>query len=254
MDKTKRMNSDEIIDLLAKRQKKTKKIPITDLQLSLPEQYIKKVDKVNYIYVGLNKYQIKYDNSSTFALTSYISRILNNTYYFVTRFNLKIKNDWALILLQMICEIAKRNSILLTTIQYKIIDANLVNPELIFFNGEVFYLNSRLIQKILDSPLPDVSIKYSDELKYQEDPEEMLFNQDIKTVNLELTMKLLILLVIADHACSHYFELNKKDYVNHKNFASHYFTLHSKLLLEPINEGKNLLKIATDCFNTNYLL
>ena len=257
MEKKKRINSDDIVNLIVNESlKKKKKSKKNDLQLTLPEQFIKKVEKVNYLYIGLNKYQIKYDTSSVYILTSFISRVLNNTYRYVTTNNKTIANDWDTILFQMITVIAKYNSIVLpVTIEYKILEINIANPECIFFIGNVFYLNARMIRKVMDRPFPELSIIYSDDLKFQENPEMILFNehQDIKTVNLDITRKLIMLMVIADHACAHYFQSNRQDFVNHKNFASHYFTLHSKLLLEPLNDGKNLVKIANDCNLSNYI-
>lgn len=249
----KRSATENLVDLILEKKRIKTNIAASSSSSSvidfIPEAFIKRpAVKQDIIFVGTNEFIITKNISESMKLSNYIESILNSAYYFIKINHYSILQNAAPIILQMMYKISKLNGIILPNeLQYKCVDLNLELAECVFFIDDVIYLNYQMIRRILTHPLPYVSIDFGDELRASdENADTVMLNLKTNSLKSDVSQKLLILLVIADHACGHYFSTSKRDFVNHKVFAKNYYTLHSKLQIKPMSDSKNLLKFSSD--------
>lgn len=263
MKPTKRSIIDDSVDLLfdtSRASKKKEVINKDDLKLVLPTEYLAnrtKTDEYKF-FVGCREYILSKQKNESHHIQRYIEKCLNSAIVFTDLLRTPSIDDCVCeLILQMMCQIARINNltdirdpnsetvIFSQDMRYKKLDMHLTTSECVLYIDGVFHFHLRLIHKILENYYCDPAIEYSDELQVDSCISDVFKSSSgIRTLNSVPTKKLMVLLVIADHACCHIFEGKCTDYIAHKHFAQQYFTLHSKLLIKPQGIYTNLLKMA----------
>ncbi|MCJ7482403.1 MAG: hypothetical protein MUO31_05495 [Thermodesulfovibrionales bacterium] len=231
------------------------------MKLSLPLAYIKRVTEheVGTFYVGNKRFVLTKDDNESMKLHNYIQQCINSGLWGVTGQTKTVEDNICRILMQMMFQIAKFNGMMNLRINgseipvfsdnaaYKQLDMiDLVTSECIVYTSAVFYFNMQMIRQVLASynEVPNVTI--SEEFGEHSRTHTNVFdNTDAGGVSLTniVTRKLLVLMTIADHMCTHLFDDNLGD-ICHTEFAQNYYTLHSKLKLVSHGTVSDLLNIS----------
>lgn len=229
----------------------------------------------NTYYLGVHEYQIVNKNTQPIDVhNDYIQTIINSTMGYIkhrgyNKYKTLVKN-YNIILTHIFCEILNYNNILF----YPKIRTYTTNSEICL--GEVMVyninhsqeqLNIYINQTILNSMFrkKEYSITFNDELKKTTQNKQyfniLKNNESHEELHIhinDIQKDILRLLVLADHAATHYLEehvLNRTDFIQHHRFGLDlpgYTTTHIAFRLTAnIQQETNKVKILTGTTKAN---
>ncbi|XP_057322087.1 uncharacterized protein LOC130665637 [Microplitis mediator] len=229
------------------------------------------------VYIGLKPYTVMYNSNEVNKLMQYIHHIIDYAWNYIetSRFTNLIDNVWH-VAINMVSTILKFNNftgidkckVLITensVLLSEPIVITLNNPSMTsnlsdnVNDSSVMSLETQSqSQSGLQQPCVMVSRKLLRECCKINQLPQIKFDDNTRLENLEehvincayehvrevpLQEELLQLLVAADHAANHFMEeltYQKTDYINHKNFARSFYTLHSKINIQCKMNAKHL--------------
>lgn len=224
------------------------------------------------IYIGLKPHSVMYNSNEVNKLMQYIHHVIDYAWNFIesSRFTNLTDSVWH-VAINMVSTILKFNNfpgidkckVLITensVLLSEPIVITLNNPSMTstMSGADVPLLSQSQSQSPCQQPCVMVSRKLLRECCKVNQLPQIKFDDNTRLENLEehvincayehvkeipLQEELLQLLVAADHAANHYMEelaYQKTDYINHKNFARSFYTLHSKINIQCKMNAKHL--------------
>jgi hypothetical protein len=239
-----------------KKKMSIEKFTPEQLQVLLPTSYIlnKPISESITLYVGNTRFVLKNEQTDAQQLVKYIESIINSAMGYIIQYDANLDTNVCEIILQMIMAIMRYNKtskMLGSVIQFKRIRASLMLPECVFYSDKIFYFNMPLIGNVLYQATRNrISLEFAEGLN---EPTKNVKLFDISSTSIikdsSYTDRLLQLLIIADHMCTHLFDGKTTDYCNHIKFGLVGYTLHSKLLIKSKGNSSNLLMFDNDAFS-----